>query len=100
MVLHVARACPNVAAMGPHDGPNGRSCGLGATMILAIADLLSAPDLEAIGARLAAASFREGSATAGWSARLVKNNLQASEGPELQSARDLIEARLLEHTVL
>ena len=68
-------------------------------MILAIADLLSAADLEAIGARLAAASFREGSATAGWSARLVKNNLQASEGPELQSARDLIEARLLEHTV-
>jgi PKHD-type hydroxylase len=68
-------------------------------MILAIADLLNAADLEAIGARLAAASFSEGRATAGWSARLVKNNLQAGEGPELQSARDLIETRLLEHTV-
>jgi PKHD-type hydroxylase len=68
-------------------------------MILAIADLLSAADLKAIGAGLAAASFREGRETAGWSARLVKNNLQASDGPGLESARDLIEARLLEHTV-
>src|SRR5262245_17402961 len=68
-------------------------------MILAIADLLSAADLDAIGAHLAKASFGAGRATAGWSARLVKDNLQAGEGPELQSARDLIEARLMDHPV-
>jgi PKHD-type hydroxylase len=68
-------------------------------MILAIADLLSAADLEAVGIALAGASFGDGRATAGWSARLVKQNLQAREGPDVQRARSLIEARLLQHTV-
>jgi len=68
-------------------------------MILAIADLLSAADLEAVGSALAGASFSDGRATAGWSARLVKQNLQAREGPGVRRARSLIEARLLEHTV-
>jgi PKHD-type hydroxylase len=68
-------------------------------MILAIADLLSPPDLDAVNTELAGASFSDGRATAGWSARLVKQNLQAREGPEAQRARSLIETRLLEHTV-
>src|SRR5262245_56756204 len=87
LVLHVTRACLNVGCTGDlNDG----SWGHGAVMILAIAELLTAADLDTIGAQLAGARFSEGSATAGWSARLVKNNLQAGEGPELDSVRELI----------
>lgn len=68
-------------------------------MILAIGDLLSAADLDAVTSALAGATFSDGRATAGWSARLVKQNLQAREGPGAQRARSLIEMRLLEHTV-
>jgi PKHD-type hydroxylase len=68
-------------------------------MILAIGDLLSAADLDAVSTLLAAASFSDGRATAGWSARLVKQNLQARDGPETHRARRLIATRLLEHTV-
>jgi PKHD-type hydroxylase len=68
-------------------------------MILAIAELLSAADLEAVRVELAGASFSDGRTTAGWSARLVKQNLQARDGPGTQRARGLIETRLLEHTV-
>ena len=51
-------------------------------MILAIADLLSAADLEASAPGSRQRTFSDGRATAGWSARLVKHNLQAREGPE------------------
>src|SRR5262245_17039570 len=68
-------------------------------MILAIADLLSAADLETVTTALAGATFSDGRASAGWSARLVKQNLQAREGPEVRRARSLIETRLLEHAV-
>jgi len=68
-------------------------------MILAIGDLLTAADLDAVRTALAGATFSDGRATAGWSARLVKQNVQAREGPGAQRARGLIEARLLEHTV-
>jgi len=73
--------------------------GVAAAMILAIADLLSAADLEAVRARLADAPFADGGATAGWSARLVKSNLQAREGRQAEAARRLIEERLREHAV-
>jgi len=68
-------------------------------MILAIGELLSAADLDIVTTALAGATFGDGRATAGWSARLVKQNLQARQGPGAERARGLIEARLLEHTV-
>ncbi len=68
-------------------------------MILAIADVLSAAEVEDVRAGLAAATFVDGRATAGWAARLVKSNLQASEGAQLDRLGVLIETRLLEHAV-
>jgi PKHD-type hydroxylase len=68
-------------------------------MILAIADVLSAADVDEVRSGLATATFVDGRATAGWSARLVKSNLQPSAGPELERARALIETRLREHAV-
>ena len=68
-------------------------------MILAIADVLSAADVAEVHADLAAATFVDGKATAGWSAKLVKANLQAADGPELERVRTLVEARLAEHAV-
>src|SRR5262245_14969163 len=68
-------------------------------MILAIADVLSAADLADVRKGLATATFVDGKATAGWAAKLVKANQQASHGPELERVRALIESRLAEHAV-
>jgi PKHD-type hydroxylase len=68
-------------------------------MILAIADVLSMADVAEVQAGLATATFVDGRATAGWSARLVKLNLQAGSGPDLERVRALVEARLTEHAV-
>jgi PKHD-type hydroxylase len=68
-------------------------------MILAIADVLSAADVAEVRAGLASATFVNGRATAGWAAKLVKANLQASQGPELERVGALIETRLVEHAV-
>jgi PKHD-type hydroxylase len=68
-------------------------------MILSIADVLSAADLDTIRGRLAAATFADGRETAGWSARLVKANLQARAGPDVEEARGLVEMRLRAHAV-
>jgi PKHD-type hydroxylase len=68
-------------------------------MILSIANVISEADVAAVRAGLADASFADGAATAGWSAKLVKSNEQASDGPEIDGLRALIEARLIEHPV-
>ena len=68
-------------------------------MILAIADVLSAADIDAIRQELAQASFVDGAATAGWAAKLVKSNLQASDSFGLARLRALVETRLREHPV-
>ena len=68
-------------------------------MILAIADVLSAADVAEVRAGLATATFLDGKATAGWSAKLVKANLQAAGGPDLERVRALVETRLTEHAV-
>jgi PKHD-type hydroxylase len=68
-------------------------------MLLSIADVLSAADVEDVRTGLATATFVDGKATAGWSARLVKSNLQASRGPDLERVRGLIDTRLREHPV-
>jgi PKHD-type hydroxylase len=66
-------------------------------MILSIADVLSAADLAVVGAGLERATFVDGAESAGWSARLVKANLQAADSLEIEGLRALIEARLMEH---
>jgi PKHD-type hydroxylase len=68
-------------------------------MILAIADVLSAGDVQEVRSGLATATFLDGRATAGWSARLVKSNLQASMSPDVERVRALVEARLADHPV-
>lgn len=47
-------------------------------MYTVIADVLDAEDVKSAGEILAAAAFVDGRATAGWHAKLVKNNLQAA----------------------
>jgi PKHD-type hydroxylase len=68
-------------------------------MIVAVADVLSAADVEAVRAGLAGATFVDGKTTGGWSARLVKSNLQARPDVGIDRLRELVEARLLEHSV-
>src|SRR5262245_24896481 len=68
-------------------------------MILSIANVLSETDVAAVRAGLAGASFADGAETAGWSARLVKSNEQASDSPEIENLRALIEVRLIAHPV-
>jgi len=59
-------------------------------MIITIADVLSAADLAEIGAALAASRFEDGQHTAGWSARLVKNNEQARDSATLRLLRERV----------
>ena len=68
-------------------------------MILAIADILSVADIEVVCAGLANARFVDGKTTAGWSAKLVKSNLQAAPSAEVERLRGLVEARLTGHAV-
>ena len=68
-------------------------------MILAIADVLSPTDLAEVVDGLASATFVDGRSTAGWAARLVKANLQADAGPELDHVSRLVEARLDGHAL-
>ena len=68
-------------------------------MILAIADVLAPADIEAVRADLAGATFVDGRTTAGWSAELVKSNLQASESLDLERLRTLVKTRLAAHPV-
>src|SRR6476646_9266440 len=68
-------------------------------MIIAIADVLSAADVAEVTAGLSSATFVDGRATAGWAAKLVKANLQAERGPELERISGLVEARLAAHAV-
>ena len=69
-------------------------------MILAVPDVLSAADVAALRNGLAAATFAPGESTAGWAASRVKANLQASDGPETEAMRALVQQRLMAHPVL
>lgn len=63
-------------------------------MLLCLPSLLDAKGLAQIRAAIAGLQFVDGARTAGWHARLVKNNQQAAETPGLASLRDSIVARL------
>ncbi len=66
-------------------------------MILAISDILSEADVAALRNGLAEAAFAPGEDTAGWSARLVKSNLQASDTPDVEAMRAMVQDRLTAH---
>lgn len=62
-------------------------------MLIAIADVLTAEELAEIDALIEAGTFQSGSRTAGWHARLVKNNEQMS-GRSAEKAREMVLAAL------
>ena len=68
-------------------------------MILAIADALSPADVAAVRKAMDHAGFVDGKSTAGWSARLVKDNLQAAESDEIAALRAFVGGRLAAHPV-
>ncbi len=68
-------------------------------MILAIADVLSPADIAAIRKVVDRADFVDGRATAGWSAKLVKANLQAAESQDIAALRQFVGDRLMAHAV-
>jgi PKHD-type hydroxylase len=68
-------------------------------MLITIADVLSQGDLEEIRAMLGAMRFEDGRATAGWSARLVKDNEQAREGAALGLLRERVASAILANEV-
>lgn len=63
-------------------------------MILCIADVLTAEEIETLRALFASADAVDGKTTAGWHARLVKNNSQLAPGPEVEDARSRLRESL------
>ena len=62
-------------------------------------NLLNAADLKTVRAALKRARFVDGRATAGFAARLVKNNRQAAPDQALDGIRDLVAKRILANEV-
>ncbi|MEC4892975.1 MAG: Fe2+-dependent dioxygenase [Oscillatoria sp. PMC 1051.18] len=64
-------------------------------MILAIPEVLTSDELKLLQARLAEAEFIDGKLTAGWHAKLVKNNQQVKSGTsEFQEFKSVVEKAL------
>ena len=68
-------------------------------MLITIADVLSPADLEEVRAMLGSMRFEDGRATAGWSAKLVKDNEQAREGAALTLLRDKVSGAIIGNEV-
>jgi len=68
-------------------------------MILAVADVLTPADIAAIRKVVDQAEFVDGRSTAGWSAKLVKDNLQAADSDAVAALRAFVGTRLLAHPV-
>jgi PKHD-type hydroxylase len=68
-------------------------------MIITIANVLDAQNLAEIGATLASMRFEDGRSTAGWSARLVKNNEQAREGATLRLLQERVAQAITDNEV-
>ncbi len=59
-------------------------------MMLCIGSVLNAEQLATVRAEIDSLTFEDGRKTAGWAARLVKNNEQAEPSEQLDSVRQLI----------
>ncbi len=68
-------------------------------MQIVIGNVLSADDLATVQAALDHARFVDGRATAGFAARLVKNNRQAANDRRLDTVRKLVAERILGNEV-
>lgn len=68
-------------------------------MILCIGNVLNKDDLDFTNSKLQEVIFVDGRATAGWAARLVKNNEQARNDEVLDELRTRIEERIVENDV-
>jgi PKHD-type hydroxylase len=68
-------------------------------MIISIADLLSPDDLAETRKVLSAVVFEDGRLTAGWNARLVKNNEQASASRAVDRLREKISGLILSNEI-
>src|SRR3954471_20522251 len=68
-------------------------------MLMTIADVLDRASLDEIVPTLRAARFEDGRGTAGWSARLVKDNEQAREGATLRLLRERVSEAITNNEV-
>lgn len=68
-------------------------------MQIVIGNVLSGDDLALVREALAHATFQDGRATAGFAARLVKNNTQATNDRNVETVRKLVEERILANEI-
>jgi PKHD-type hydroxylase len=68
-------------------------------MQIVIGNVLSADDLDRLRAALATARFVDGRETAGFAARAVKHNLQATSDPSLDTIRTTVRDQILANEV-
>jgi len=66
-------------------------------MMLCIGDILNSKELEEICTDIETLTFIDGRATAGWAARLVKDNEQAEAGGRVDALRRRIAAHILDN---
>jgi len=66
-------------------------------MLLCIRDILNSKELEEVCAEIETLTFVDGRATAGWAARLVKDNEQAEAGTWVDALRRRISAQILDN---
>lgn len=64
-------------------------------MMLCIGGVLNSTELDEICSKVADLSFVDGRATAGWSARLVKDNEQAESSAEVEAVRERLTRHIL-----
>jgi len=64
-------------------------------MQIVIGNVLSAAEIALVRAALSRATFEDGRETAGFAARLVKNNQQAANDRKIETVRKLVEERIL-----
>jgi len=68
-------------------------------MQIVIGNVLSPDELALVRETLARATFEDGRDTAGFAARLVKNNRQATDDRKIETVRKLVEERILGNEV-
>ena len=68
-------------------------------MQIIIGNVLPPDELQLVRDTLSVATFEDGRATAGFAARLVKNNRQATTDRRIETVRKLVEERILGHDV-